>query len=577
MSTGRNSPEHYNRLRDLLNAFRLALTAVVVAVGFTAVGVAGRVWAFIPAAIAAIFAVVDTPLAWRAYRAAEASELAALLSGNACRVSEARPTEYGVDPEVLPQGTQWCYVARDFEHELRLAIGAALAGEGPRLVMLCGPTKSGKTRAAFHALGWEELRTAWLIVPRSGASVESLLAPGVLPASWTPLVIWLDDLERYAAADASGLHEGVLRNQQCDRPVVLLATVGGRGRRNTANTGLLMDPVEQLRSQACCIDVPVKLNARELARAERAYGQRLAGEIEQVGIGRRMVAVEDLKQRLTRSNGRSREGVAVVRAAIDRRRAGVQRPVSVGQLDSLYRCYLPEDLDPSEELFATGLSWARTPLPRTEISLLRRAAEDASAYEPYDLAVEVGASEWPQLEQRAFEQIVTHADAQDCFQMARTAFDAGDVALALRLLARAERSEDRRLAGASAFNTGVLLAREGDLEAAEAAYRRADERGSLRGAYNLGQLLRHRGDLLEAEAAYRRADERGSPEGAVNLGALLERRGELAEALEAYRRAQERGNRKGAGNLSRLLAAGGDSVESTAALESAKEGGHVTS
>jgi hypothetical protein len=565
----RDSPEHYTRLRDVMSASQRAIAAMVVAIGFAAFGISGRAWAFIPAAVAAAFAIVDAFLAWRGSQAAEAREVAELLSGKACRAAEARAVEYGVDAEVLPQGQAWRYINRDFEHDLRRAIGAALAGEGSRLVMLSGETKSGKTRAAFHALKWDELRQAWLVVPRDGARVETLLRPGALPAHWTPLIVWLDDLERYASVDAGGLNEGTFRNLECDRPVAMLATVGGR--RIRSRTEELIDPVAQLRDLAACIEVPVKLTPKELARAERAYAQSVVSEIEHLGLGRRMVAMSELRDRLVRSHDRSREGIAVVRAAIDWRRAGAQRPLSPGQLDSLYRHYLPDDLDPSDELFSAGLRWAREPLPNTEIALLRRAADGDGGYEPYDLAVEVACKEWPSVNEPALAQIVDLAEPRDCFQMASTAFDADDVALALELLALAEGSQDRQLSATSAFNIGVLRARAGDLPGAEDAYRRADERGGLRGAFNLGQLLRKRGELAGAEEAFRRADRRGSPEGAVNLGFLLEQRGELAGAEEAYRRADRRGSRKGARNLARLLAGREDPSGAEAALERAQE------
>jgi streptogramin lyase/nitroreductase len=547
----RNSPEHYDRLREILGATRLALTSTVVAAGFAVVGVSGRVWAFAPAAVAALFAILEAPVAWRGYRAAEQKELADLLSGNVCRAADARAVEYGIDPEVLPHGQAWHYVHRDFEHELRGAIGAALSGEGSRLVMLCGERKSGKTRAALQMLKCDELRQAWLVVPRDGASVEALLRPGALPRHLTPLIVWLDGLERFASVDATGLHEGTFRNMQCDRPIALLATAGERRLGDT--TGELIDPVEQLEGLAVCIDVPVKLTPNELASAERAYMRGVVGEIEQMGLGRRMVAMHELRDRLTRSYARCREGLAVTRAAIDWRRAGVRRPLSADQLDLLYRHYLPDDLDPSDELFAAGLKWARESLPNTKIALLRKPTDGSDGYEPYGLAVEVAEQEWPALEEATVRRIGGLAKPEDCFQMAGIASDAGNTALALGLLGIAERAEDSRLAATSAFNTGVLLARCDDLDGARDAYRRADAAGGMRGAYNLGQLLRHRGELGEAESAYRRADERGSAEGAVNLGALLEQRGELAAAEAAYRRAQERGSRMGERNLGRLL------------------------
>jgi tetratricopeptide (TPR) repeat protein len=570
---GLDGPEAYSRRRDLLSSSRYALIALVAATGFLAAGVSGRVWAFIPAAIAAIFAIADTFLAWRGSQAAQAGELRALLASEACRVGEARATEYGVDVAALPEGQEWHYIRRDFEGELREAIKGALAKSGPPLVMLSGQTKSGKTRAAFQALRGDELDHAWLVVPRDGARMRALLRPGNLPTHWTPLIVWLDDLERYASVDASGLNESILRNLEYDRPVAMLATVGGRGTSNISDD--LVDPVAQLRTLSACIEVPVKLTSQEIARAERAYARDLVHQIERLGIGRRMVAANELRAKLVRSRDLCREGIAVIRAAIDWRRAGAQRPLSRSQLNSLYRYYLPEDLDPSDELFNAGLKWAREPLPNTQIALLRRSVDGEGNFEPYDLAVEVASTEWPEVNQQALAEMISQADPRDCFQMASTAYDAENMALALELLALAERSTDSQLSATSAFNTGVLLSRTDDLLSAESAYRRSDELGGMRGAFNLGQLLRKRGDLSGALEAYRRADRRGSPEGAVNLGFLLEQEGELAAAEDAYCRADQRGSHKGASNLARLRAGRSDQLGSQADSGRSEERGRV--
>jgi tetratricopeptide (TPR) repeat protein len=566
----RDSPEHYSRLREALNAWRRALAAMAVAIGCAALGASGLSWALIPALMAAVFAVADALLAWQGYRAAEARELDGLLSGNVCRAAQARAVEYGVGVEALPAGEVWRYVQRDFDQDLREAIAAALSGTGPRLVILSGETKSGKTRSAFQLLSGEELNDAWLVVPSDGASVERLLCAGVLPKGWAPLVVWLDDLERYASVDSGGLHEGVLRNLECDRPVVLLATVGGRGSGSSDRASSLVEPIDQLRDLGTCIDVPIKLTPSELGRAELCYGRPLIEDIEQVGLGRRMVAMSKLREELKYSHEDCPEGFAIVRAMIDWRRAGAQRPLSADRLQLLYQHYLPDGLDPDQAIFASGLKWACKPLPSIRISLVRSAL-GATGYEPYDLAVEVASAEWAGLTDETLARIISVAEPLDCFQMAHTAFDAANSPLALDLLARAELSEDRRLSATSAFNAGVLLAEADDMGAAEGAYRRADARGSRRGAFNLGQMLRHGGDLKGAEVAYQKADERGSAEGAVNLGVLLERRGDLAGAEAAYRRSQQRGGRKGANNLERLLAERAQQSEPRSVLDRVEE------
>jgi ABC-type transporter Mla subunit MlaD len=93
----------------------------------------------------------------------------------------------------------------------------------------------------------------------------------------------------------------------------------------------------------------------------------------------------------------------------------------------------------------------------------------------------------------------------------------------------------------SPLEDGNRLARQGDMESAEAAYRQADEQGDGTAAAYAGLFSEVRGYRDEAEAAYRRADERGDGYGAFRLGLLLSQAGDWDAAAEAWKRADERG------------------------------------
>ncbi len=92
----------------------------------------------------------------------------------------------------------------------------------------------------------------------------------------------------------------------------------------------------------------------------------------------------------------------------------------------------------------------------------------------------------------------------------------------------------------AAFEEGDRLARQGDLNGAEEAYRRADEGGHPTAAAYAGVFVEARGDLPAAEEAYRRADERGDGFGAFRLGLMLSNAGDWDGASEAWGRADER-------------------------------------
>ncbi|HET7050484.1 MAG TPA: MlaD family protein, partial [Solirubrobacteraceae bacterium] len=92
------------------------------------------------------------------------------------------------------------------------------------------------------------------------------------------------------------------------------------------------------------------------------------------------------------------------------------------------------------------------------------------------------------------------------------------------------------------FELGNRHAERGEMEEAEAAYRRADEAGHGTAAAYAGLFAEARGDFDEAHDAYSRADERGDGFGALRLGLLAAARGDWDMAKDAYARADERGH-----------------------------------
>ena len=92
------------------------------------------------------------------------------------------------------------------------------------------------------------------------------------------------------------------------------------------------------------------------------------------------------------------------------------------------------------------------------------------------------------------------------------------------------------------LNLGGLLAQQGDVPGAIAAFWRAAERGDSSAASNMGILLEHDGDLDGALAAYRKASEAGDADGSLNLGALLARTGDPTGAVSAYQKAIQHGD-----------------------------------
>ncbi|MGZ4250332.1 MAG: MlaD family protein, partial [Solirubrobacteraceae bacterium] len=92
------------------------------------------------------------------------------------------------------------------------------------------------------------------------------------------------------------------------------------------------------------------------------------------------------------------------------------------------------------------------------------------------------------------------------------------------------------------FELGNRHAERGEMEKAEAAYRRADEQGHGTAAAYAGLFAEARGHFDEAQDAYSRSDERGDGFGALRLGLLSAARGDWETANDAYAHADERGH-----------------------------------
>ena len=95
---------------------------------------------------------------------------------------------------------------------------------------------------------------------------------------------------------------------------------------------------------------------------------------------------------------------------------------------------------------------------------------------------------------------------------------------------------------ADPFELGNRHAERGEMQEAEAAYRRADEDGHGTAAAYAGVFAEARGDFDGARDAYQRADERGDGFGALRLGLLSAAQGDWETANDAYARADERGH-----------------------------------
>jgi len=204
------------------------------------------------------------------------------------------------------------------------------------LVVISGPSKAGKSRTALEVAAGT-LRDAWLLSPKSADAVAMLAKP------WPPrglgdgpCIIWIDDIE-VCAHGQRGLNLDAMRAfEKWKRPVIVLATQGGKGLALSESSGF-REIVGDLLARYPPLQLNPILDKDELQGVREMYPaavERVARE----GLGEFMIAAPRLIDRLR--NGDSAAGRAIALAAIDCRRAGLLRPLSVVQLNELYVHYL---------------------------------------------------------------------------------------------------------------------------------------------------------------------------------------------------------------------------------------------
>jgi hypothetical protein len=165
------------------------------------------------------------------------------------RLEELSAYDLGTYLEAVAAGGPTPYLPRDKDDELDAAIVRAARAHDPSMVVLRGPSKSGKSRTLYEsAKRIGELRGAFVLAPRHRDALARLLDEGPPVPRRAQVVLWLDDLERFVSAGHDGMANATLDAlREWGRPLVLLATAGGMG-AELLTDGLSV-PIRQLYGQ----------------------------------------------------------------------------------------------------------------------------------------------------------------------------------------------------------------------------------------------------------------------------------------------------------------------------------------
>ncbi len=385
--------------------------------------------------------------------------LAGGSSGRLPRLSELADDVLGATPTRYSIGGHALYVAR---READKQIRALLTAPGPLypFVIVWGTTKAGKSRTLAEGLRAAFAHDPVVLLPRDGQALAELARLGVGDlVEPLPAVVVLDDLS------PAGLE--ALTTEVLDRVggwAVIAATMTAQRRQDVLKTGsevgaAARTALERRSRQYELASGPP--DGAEKADAERLYpGERFDGSIAETLVGGR-----ELIARYKASHDSDPAGCALLRAAIDCRRAGLSRPVAEAELRRLFPLYLHAvriGLLPTNEQFTEGIQWATKPVT-SQVALLRRAnpGEQPPSWTVLDHAVtaDEGHRGHPPrpVPAETWVELIHVIPAQDTFEVGMAAYTSHEITAAVTAFRTATTCDDQ--APMAARNLGVLLGR----------------------------------------------------------------------------------------------------------------------
>jgi TolA-binding protein len=448
----------------------------------------------------------------------------------------ATPTRYSIEGNAP-------YVPRPTDDE---AIRRMLRQPGPAypFVIVWGTTKAGKSRTLAEALRATFGGDVVVVLARDGRALAELARLGVRElVDHRPAIVVLDDLDpaRLEALTAEVLD--LIRGW-----AVIAATMTAQRRADVLTTGSDVGTVARAALAAASgeYELPAEPpTGKEKDQAVRLYPrERFDGSVAETLVGAR-----ELIGRYKASHDTNPVGCALVRAAIDVRRAGITRPVTETELWRLFAFYLSSirtGMLPTTEHFTSGIEWATQPVA-SQVALLRQASSphDMPAWIIFDHAVtadEGQGSYHRPIPDAIWPELIDMIPARDAFPVGMAAYACGVISAAIAAFRKGTTTEQADAVPMAAFNLGVLLESEGDVEGARTAYQMVIDSGpspqASRAAFLLGSLLASQGDVDGARAAYQTAVDSGhanvASAAAYRLSEVLRIQGDFEAADAAY-------------------------------------------
>jgi tetratricopeptide (TPR) repeat protein len=456
------------------------------------------------------------------------------------RVVDSDPRGLGVHGAIAVPGSVAdlpAYVLRDVDDDLRAIVRDGSA-KGCFLLVV-GKSSVGKSRSLFEAL--RAIVPDWVLVHPADTGELRQLSRSPLARS----VVWLDELQKYLAG---GLTAGDLRAIRRDSyPAIIVATLWPRRyQRYTTlpSPGAMEDPYQaerELLDLAELVTLVERLTPDEherasvLARSDPRIQQALSSEY---GMTQALAAAPALV-----SLWRQAQDVhkALLTAAIDARRMGIESPLSADLLRAAVPGYLTaaERAKAPRNWFEEAMAYATRELHGAVCALVPVGEEMGivAGYTVADYLLQDGVSrrrdESPP--QQAWDAYLAHiSEVGDLLAAARAAerlrLPNHAEALLRKALHRGNDAEVRpRLA--------LLLRRRGQVEDAVQVWRDGVAAGDPGARLRLTVTLQSLGRVDDAIEVWREAASAGDPDAHVRMSLMLKSAGRIPEAIAQLRKA----------------------------------------
>ena len=301
-----------------------------------------------------------------------AIEDATLLGVHPAILPEDMPVYAGAALKKLP-----VYIRRDRHDEI---VKHLVPGS---FTIVIGDSAAGKTRAAFEAVAMT-LPDHYLVAPQGRTDLAISIEAA---ASERKSVLWLDDLERFIGADGltvAAIHQVVMGNRH-HRVIVATLRAGELQSLDVANLDRQLGGEQRrILEQAVNVRLDRRFSKDELARADPVrWDLRIDDALKRsadYGFAEYLAAAPRLLDDWQNAwaPGTRPRAAALVRAAIDCRRAGWLSPIPAALVEKLHFEFLEERggarLRP--EKLAEAWDWVTAPKHNTTTSLLERTADD---------------------------------------------------------------------------------------------------------------------------------------------------------------------------------------------------------